>query len=271
MKLRSDGLPSARLLRAIVRPEIAIRSLIRRFSLGSVEFRLAFGALARPEYAFGVRQAIFLAKKLGLTSVSVIEFGVARGAGLIELEKYAAELGRAWSVQVEVYGFDLGSGLPAPSDYRDLGYVWKKGAYRMDAESLRSRLKNARLVMGDVGETVPRFNAAPHAPVGFISFDLDYYTSTVDAFRIFQSPDAGFLPRVFCYFDDIVSDGLQIHCDDVGQLLAIREFNEKSDGTCRLSAPSILRTGSLFPAVWQEQLRVYHRFNHPDYNTYIGE
>jgi len=261
---------SARLLRAVLCPEIIVRYVVKRFGLGSLDFRLAMQALHLAEYAFGVRQAIYLAQRLKRKSVAVIEFGVAGGSGLLELEKYAIEMGKTYGIEVEVYGFDLGSGLPAPSDYRDLGYVWQRGHYKMDFDSLQARLKTARLLIGDVAETVPRFNAADHAPVGFISFDLDFYSSTLNAFRIFDSPDKQLLPRVFCYFDDIISDIHQLHCDDVGELLAIRELNENSDGTYRLSTLPVMQTGTLFPAKWEEQIRVYHRFNHYEYNTYLG-
>jgi hypothetical protein len=270
MLLEPNGPFSARLLRAIVRPEIPIRQIVKTFSIGSLNFRMAMQALDRTEYAFGVKQAVYLAMKLNLPSVSVVEFGVAEGAGLAALEKYAMEISKACGMVVEVYGFDLGSGLPAPSDYRDLGYVWKRGAYKMDADSLRKRLKIAQLLLGDVEETVPQFLAADHAPVGFISFDLDFYSSTMNAFRIFDCPDEKLLPRIFCFFDDVVSDGHQVHCEEVGELLAIREFNENRGGKSKLLVSPILKAGTVFPAVWQDQLRVYHRFEHRDYNTYIG-
>lgn len=270
MFLKPDGPFSAKLLRSILRPEFLVRQIVRRFSIGSLDFRLAIQALERPEYAFGVKQAVYLATRLKLPSVSVVEFGVAGGGGLVALEKYALEIGKAYGIGVEVYGFDLGSGLPAPLDYRDLGYVWKYGAYKMDVDSLRKRLKIARLLLGDVQETVPQFLATHHAPVGFISFDLDFYSSTINAFRIFDCPDEHLLPRIFCFFDDIVSDGHQLHCELVGELLAIREFNENSNGKSSLLACPILKSGTVFPAVWQDQLRVYHRLEHRDYNTYIG-
>jgi hypothetical protein len=271
MLLQPEGPFSARLLRSILRPEILVRQIVKGFRIGPLDFRLAIQALDRPAYAFGVKQAAYLATKLKLPSVSVVEFGVAGGAGLVALERYALEIGKAYGIEVEVYGFDLGSGLPAPSDYRDLGYVWKRGAYKMgDPDSLRKRLKIARLLLGDVEETVPQFLAAHHAPVGFISFDLDFYSSTMNAFRIFSCPDEHLLPRIFCYFDDIVSDGHQLHCEEVGELLAIREFNENSNRESSLLACPILKSGTVFPAVWQDQLRVYHRFEHRDYNTYIG-
>jgi hypothetical protein len=112
---------------------------------------------------------------------------------------------------VEVYGFDTGQGLPAAiPDYRDLRYVWKQGAFRMDVAALKSRLKTAQLVLGNVAETVPAFLQSEHAPIGFISFDLDYYSATAAAFEIFGGGDHSVLPRVICYFDDVVSDGHQL-------------------------------------------------------------
>lgn len=270
MTFESSGPFSARLFRALLRPEYLARQIVKRFSIGSLDFRLALQALERPEYCYGVRQAVFLASRLKLSEVSVIEFGVADGAGLVKLERYAREIGRAHGIQVAVYGFDLGIGLPSPSDYRDLGYVWKKGAYKMDADSLRARLTTAQLVLGDVEETVPRFLAHKHPPIGFISFDLDFYSSTTNAFHLFDGSDEQLLPRVMCYFDDIVSDGHQLHCDEVGELLAIREFNQKSAGEASLSVCPVLQCGTVFPASWERQLRVYHRFHHRDYNTYLG-
>jgi len=254
----------------MLRPEILIRQIVRRFGIGSLDFRLAPQALDRPMYVFGAKQAVYLASRLKLPSVSVIEFGVAGGAGLLALEQYALEIGKAHDIDVEVYGFDLGSG-PPPSDYRELGYVWKSGAYQMyDKKSLRKELRIGRLLLGDVGETVPQFIAGAHAPVGFISFDLDFYSSTMNAFRIFSSQNEYLLPRIFCYFDDIVSDGHQLHREEVGELLAIRKFNEKENGKSGLLACPILKSGTGFRATLQDQLRVYHRFEHRDYNTYVG-
>lgn len=260
----------ARFVRACLCPEVAVREMIRRWSIGSLEFRLALQALDRPHYAYGVKQAIFLASSLKHPKVSVIEFGVAGGAGLLVLEAYAAELGRRAGIEVEVYGFDMGSGLPEPSDYRDLGYVWKRGAYQMDVDGLQKRLTSAKLLLGDVRNTVAEFQRTEHAPIGFISFDLDYYSSTKSAFEVFTCPDKAILPRVICYFDDVMSNGHQLHCDRVGELLAIREFNENADSGHTL-APLVLNNQQhLFPAPWLQQLWVYHRFQHFNYNRYIG-
>jgi hypothetical protein len=261
----------AKIVRLLVSPEIWVRQVIRRLSIGSLEFRLSLQALDRPQYAFGVKQAIYLASRLKHSSVSVIEFGVGAGEGLLILEAYAAELGRSAGIQVEVYGFDTGQGLPLSSDYRDLAYVWKRGAYSMDVASLQSRLKSAKLLLGDVRDTVPQFARSAHAPIGFISFDLDYYTSTKAAFEVFAESDLAVLPRVVCYFDDVVSDGHQLHCEHTGESLAIREFNENPSRFHALAPIGILTANLLFPDIWTQQLWIYHRFRHPDYNTYIGQ
>lgn len=261
---------AAKVLRSVLCPQIAARQIIRRFSLGSLDFRLAMQALDRPQYAFGVKYAAQLAARLGLSRIGVIEFGVAGGGGLLALERYAAEYSRIAGVEIEVYGFDTGVGLPEVSDYRDLGYAWRRGAYRMDVDGLKRRLTSAKLILGDVRETLPAFLRGPHAPIGFISFDLDYYRSTISAFEVFSGRDEAYLPRVICYFDDAISDGHMLHCDEVGELLAIREYNLTAKEGERLARVDLLGGDLLFPALWMQQIWAYHRFRHSDYNTYVG-
>ncbi len=203
---------------------------MRKLRLGSIEFRLSMNALDRAEYAFGVHQALLLASLLRLDRVSVVEFGVAQGHGLILLEQYAVELGKKAGITVEVYGFDTGSGLPPALDYRDINYLWRGGHFPMDVAALQKKLQIAKLYLGNVAETIPKFLESDAAPVGFISIDVDYYSSTAAALKLFDGPDSKFLPRVACYFDDIVNDGIRIPCSYVGEPLAIREFNECGEG-----------------------------------------
>jgi hypothetical protein len=159
-----------------------------------------------------------------------VEFGVAGGNGLLAMENIATEVERLVSVEIELFGFDAGTGLPAPVDYRDLPYLFAEAAYEMDETKLRSRLNLARLIMGQIADTLTRFlrNHNP-APIGFLSFDVDYYSSTADALKLLDSPSESLLPRVFCYFDDVIGDDLLISCDAVGQLRAIKEFNEQRE------------------------------------------
>jgi hypothetical protein len=190
--------------------------------------RVAYGKLPHPAYAYGMYQAALLARRLGIARVTTIEFGVAGGSGLLAMEEIAHEVEAELGVEFEIYGFDRGKGLPKPTDYRDLPYVYKEGHYEMDEAKLRSRLRRARLVLGDVVETVPTFFARyAAAPVGFVSIDLDFYSSAAAALGLFDADHDNLLPRVFCYLDDVIFPDLAIHNEWVGELLAIKEFNEQ--------------------------------------------
>ena len=111
-----------------------VRRLIDKKDLGSFEFRYSINALERMHYAYILYNAAKLAKRLDIKQISVIEFGVASGRGLLLLEKYSQEIEKILGVEVEVYGFDMGSGLPNPTGYKDLPYHWKKGFFKMDVK-----------------------------------------------------------------------------------------------------------------------------------------
>src|SRR3546814_10689466 len=92
------------------------------------------------------------------------------------------------------------------ADYRDLPYIWQESQFRMDRAKLEARLSRAKLVIGDVAQTCSRFFEEHRpAPLGAILFDLDYYSSTRYAFAILDGPPETRLPRIFCYFDDLLS------------------------------------------------------------------
>lgn len=258
-----------RILYRLVNPSQFVSSLLKAVPFVKFSDRLKYDAVARPHLAYGMFQAAMTARQLEIPRISAIEFGVAGGEGLLTMEKLALEIERETGVQFDVIGFDTGEGLPTPDDYRDLPYIWKKGFYKMDVERLRQRLNRARLILGDVRETVVEFvKQGTPAPLGFVSFDLDYYTSTRDALTLFRQPDhERFLPRVFCYFDDVMGDDWELHCEDAGELLAIREFNEESDSKIRpihgLAEKRALRSR------WAVKFFVLHRFHHPRYCDYI--
>jgi hypothetical protein len=147
-------------------------------------------------------------------------------------------------------------------------YIWRPGFFKMDVELLKRRLTRAELTLGDVAQTIPQFiahGAAP--PLGFVSFDLDFYWSTMAAFRIFdQAPDR-LLPRVFCYFDDCIGDDWELHSRFTGELLAIDDFNAQH--VSRKVAPIYgLRNKRRRPAMWNDMMFVMHCFDHPRYNDH---
>lgn len=65
------------------------------------------------------------------------------------------------------------------------------------------------------------------APIGFIAFDLDLYSFTVSALKIFDIDNSKILHRVFCYFDDTIGSDGQLRNGYTGELLSISEFNQK--------------------------------------------
>ena len=81
--------------------------------------------------------------------------------------------------------------------------------------------------LGPVEDTVRNFCELENpAPIGFIAFDLDYYSSTRSALSLLAAPHNYLLPRVLCYFDDTVGDIDMAINEYTGELLAIREFND---------------------------------------------
>jgi hypothetical protein len=257
-----------RIVRTAAHPSTVLTEVLRRTPGISLETKVALDLYDRPAYAYGIYHAARQAKALGMRELSLIEFGVARGAGLLAMERIAADVQRALGVEFRIFGFDMGEGLPRPRDYRDLPYVYRGGFYRMEKERLLPRLCRAELVLGDVRDTVPPFVRAGNVPpIGFISFDLDYYSSTADALAIFLGDEGLYLPRTFCHFDDIIHEA-GLYCDYTGELLAIREFNEREPRK-KLAVPNGFWLTRIQPADWNYQLYVCHRFDHPLYNAFI--
>jgi hypothetical protein len=206
-----------------------------------------------------------MAKSLGYNEISVIEFGVAGGNGLVALEKYAAKIKKRLGVSIQLFGFDMGNeGLPESTDPRDILYLWKRGDYQMNEEKLRRRLKSSELILGNVSTTAKKFSARNIPPIGAVFIDVDYYTSTVDILNMLQHIDESkMLPRICCYFDDV-----DVTNDFNGELLAIREFNDKNPNMkiARIdSHHSDVMYGTFAPHVF-----TLHNFKHKDYCTYIS-
>ena len=86
----------------------------------------------KPAYVWGVIQGAALARVLNILHISVIEFGVAGGAGLLSLERTAELVEARTKVEIGVHGFDTGVGLPNPTDYRDQPNMWFEGQLPMN-------------------------------------------------------------------------------------------------------------------------------------------
>lgn len=245
------------------------RAKLRREQRHPFTERLAEDRFPRPHYAYGVYYAASQARALGISAISVYEFGVGWGAGLLDLEQVAELVERETSVSIHVYGFDTGTGMPEPIDYRDLPNVWQPTFFQMDVDKLKASLRRAKLVLGDVRETVPDFIEAERpAPVGFVAIDVDYYSSAAAVLRLFESHEEFLLPRVYCYLDDIVGDDWETMSEYVGELLAVKEFNARHDQR-KISQIHGLRFKRPIPAAWNDQMYVLHVFDHSAYCTYV--
>jgi hypothetical protein len=252
-------------LRARLSKEIA-----SRFGLMPYEKRIQYSTIQRPHYGYCVLNAARLAKRLGHRKVAVIEFGVAGGNGLVSLEKHVAEVRKLVDIEIQIFGFDTGRGLPPPTDYRDLPHHWKSGFFAMDLNKLRARLSSSKLVIGNIADTMPIFaREFDPAPIGAIFMDLDYYSSTKDAFKLFDLHRDRLLPRAFVYFDDIIGNDISLFSEYTGVLLAIDEFNAAHDSQ-KLSKTTHLAVAP-FTETWHHQIFIYHDFSHPDYCRFVSD
>jgi hypothetical protein len=219
----------------------------------------------KPMYVWGVAQGAAQAKVLGIPRISVIEFGVAAGFGLVALEKIAENVEFRTGVGIDVIGFDTGVGLPRPEDVRDQPNMWFGGQLPMDRGALEAALRKAQLRIGNVKETVPSFVESNPAPVAFVSFDLDLYSSTRDSLALFQADYQFLLPRVVSYFDDIFGHSYNEYC---GERLAIAEFNGKdSRKICPIYGLRHFIPRSAIADLWPEGMFLAHFFEHPSYGV----
>ena len=249
----------------------ATRRLLKaagRFLALPAQLQVNLNLSARPHYAYCVYHAAELAKRLKLKQVSILEFGVAGGNGLLFLEQFATRVEEALDIEVQLYGFDTGVGLPEITMPEDLPYWFQRSQYRMNPDSLRSATRSATLVLGDVKNTVTDFFAKYQpAPVGAILNDLDLYTSTRDSFALFDQTASHFLPRVFLYFDDIIGTEYEMYTACNGQLLAISDFNSRHSAIhIGLNQNLLVR-----PDVnYRYQIYYAHLKSHPQYRSYVG-
>jgi hypothetical protein len=222
------------------------------------------GFRTRPQYLWPVLHAAHVARALEIPTVAALEFGVAGGKGLLALEQAAAAARELSGTEVRIFGFDTGAGMPPPTDARDAPWLIEPAYFKMDEDALRSRLKSAELVLGPVGETVPAWSGSDHPPIAFISFDLDYYSATVDALRVLDGDPGRLLPRIPCYFDDMFGYGWTEY---TGEHAAIADYNAANEARkigkihgLRFELPP-----HEFQESWHEKLYVTHVFDHPRY------
>ncbi|HEX6540019.1 MAG TPA: hypothetical protein VF155_12655 [Candidatus Dormibacteraeota bacterium] len=112
----------------------AIAALVWMF--GSYRDRIAFDLVVRPQHAFGILRAADEAKRLGLSTVTLVEFGVASGAGLMNMAYIAERVTLETGVAFKLFGFDTGAGCRhrwiiaiTPSTTRPVTFRWTSASF----------------------------------------------------------------------------------------------------------------------------------------------
>jgi hypothetical protein len=100
--------------------------------------------------------------------------------------------------------------------------------------------------------------------LGFVACDLDYYSSTMEGLRLLDAPPSHLLPRVVCYFDDVLGVAWS---EFNGERAAIADFNASHPSRkigfmhgLRWSLPA----SELFEG-WPEKMFLAHLFDHDRY------
>ena len=205
---------------------IAIEILVKAF--GSFRAKEQLGLIhPRPSYAYGLLRAADICRLLGKRRTTVVEFGVAAGSGLFAMVDIADQVTRATGIEFRIVGFDSGQGLPRFEGCKDHPELWVPGDFAMpDRVHMEERLRGkAELVFGDIAETVTPFmkTMTPDAPLGFVSVDVDLYSSTVSCLRILTGRSDLYNPAIAVYLDDFTTYFGNRWC---GELAAINEFSD---------------------------------------------
>lgn len=234
------------------------------WAVGSYRAKIACDLVVRQQNAYGILKAADYARSLGVRRVSILEFGVAAGAGLMNMAEIARRVTKETGVLFSLYGFDTGTGMPPPTDYRDHPDMYQQGEFGMDVAALRKALPaNASLILGAMSETVHEFAArlSADAPIGFVSVDVDYYSSAACALEVFSESPEKYLPVTVVYFDDIYDERHNASC---GELLSIEEFNQ-AHKLRRIEQYRLLENSRIFRrADWIKRIYFLHVLDHPN-------
>jgi hypothetical protein len=260
-KLKSAG-SAERLLRERLSEPIHLNLMALMVAVfGSYRAKVYFDIAFRQYTAFCLLDAADRAASIGVKRISAIEFGVASGQGLLNICDNARYVRRATGVEIDVFGFDTGEGLPPPRNYRDHPELYRRGEFPMNQERLKAQLpSNAKLILGDIAQTVPDFlRSGLLAPVGYVAVDVDYHWSAAEALQIFTGPAAMYLPLVDLYLDDCQ---VAYHNPSCGELLALAEFNEAT-ALRKIHPYTALREKRLLKnASWISKIYALHVLDH---------
>ena len=205
--------------------EPLIYNLVSIFVLlfGSFRQKIKYDLVPRQPYAFSLDLAFSEAQKLNITHLSFFEFGVASGAGIFNLYSIASKLSSIYSIDFTIYGFDTGEGMPHAIDYRDHPEKYMFGDFPPLNLKSADLPPKTHVIYGNINSTlIPFVKNLSNTKIGFVSVDVDYYSSTVPCLQMLLESSELFLPKVPLYLDDSNQPDHNPFC---GELLAVSEFN----------------------------------------------
>jgi hypothetical protein len=227
------------------------------FVFGNFVKKIEYDLVPRCPYAFGVNLAFAEATKQNTKKILIIEFGVASGAGLFNLAYIAKRLSKIYNIDYEVIGFDTGLGMPPPVDYKDHPEKYRAGDFPPLNLPENKLPKKTEIYYGEIKETVNLIKSYHEqgVKIGFISVDVDYYSSTASCLASLTFDQSFYLSSTVLYFDDVYNID---HNEFCGELLAINEFNQtnKFRKICKMTQ---LKDWRIFKnAVWLDQMYFLH-------------
>ncbi|MCG2673217.1 hypothetical protein ACFPFP_40875 [Bradyrhizobium sp. GCM10023182] len=235
---------------------------------GSFREREQFGLISRPNYLYGMLRAADCARYFGKTRVTAVEFGVASGAGLLNMVELASLIHAETGIEFRIVGFDTGKGLPQIQGYKDHPEIWNPGDFAMEQrEQLLGKLGDrAEIIWGDIGDTVGPFTQSidATAPLGFVSIDVDIYSATKSALKCLTGPTESYVPALSMYFDDI---NFFFANEWAGELAAIAEFNAENALRKIGQDRSLPGHRPIKAESWYSAMYVCHFLDHPARQT----
>ena len=236
-------------------------------ALGGFRRKVLFDLVVRQQHAFGLLHAADQALARGIRRVTAVELGVGGGTGFLNMCEIARRVSAETSVAFDLVGFDTGRGMPPPTDHRDHPELYREGWFPMDRDRLIAALPpNARVILGDLAATIDEFASSldASAPLGFATLDVDFYSSSKHALRLFDGPAQGYFPYVPVYVDDIA---MPTSNRFGGELLAIDEFNVEHE-LRKIDVDRALVHARVFKhAEWLSHMYKLHVLDHEERNN----
>lgn len=230
---------------------------------GSYRKKCEYDLVLRSHHAYALYMAADRAITHNKKRVTIVEFGVSTGAGLMNMQKIAENITKDTGIEFDIYGFDTGDGMPPPISYKDHPDLYQEGDFPMDFDKLQRELhSNTTLVIGEIAETLPKFceQDFSSSPIAFLSIDVDYYSSTVAALKVLDMEADQYLPMVVVYLDDVEDP---LHNSWCGELAAVNEFTDEHVYR-KIERHTFLRGYRIFKnARWIDHIFFAHILDHP--------